>query len=406
MDFEIRTVTPDEFGKYVRTLETAFSGRVTEDELELYRKVAEFDRMIVAVEGERIVGGAQAASFAMTVPGGALVPTAAVTAVGVLPTHRRRGINTEMMRSQLEDVRLRGEPLAALFASEGGIYGRFGYGMAAYSATLELETGRSLYRGSHRPIGEVRLLERDAALPVMRGVYEAAIPDRPGMMSTSVDWFENRMTPAEEDKDQPWFFAVHDSDEGDPDAYAVYQVKHEWSDGVPKLELSVRELQALTPGAYADMWRFVCDVDLVHTVTARLRPPDEPLLLLLSEPRRLRMRLGDGLYVRVVDVAAALAARSYSDDAEVVIEVDDAFCPWNDARYSVEATGGVATCATTKAKPDLSCSVEALGALYLGGTTWRQLDRAGRVSERTAGSLARADRMFASDPAPWCSFFF
>jgi hypothetical protein len=151
---------------------------------------------------------------------------------------------------------------------------------------------------------------------------------------------------------------------------------------------------------------FVFDVDLVHTVKAELRPADEPLLLMLAEPRRLRMRLSDGLYVRLVDVPAALAARGYAEECSIVIEVEDTFCDWNDGRYELAVTAGGVTCETTEAEPDLSCSAEDLGALYLGGTTWRQLHRAGRVSECTAGSLARADRSFASDPAPWCSFFF
>ena len=406
MDFETRTVTPEEFRQYVRTIEAAFSGSVTDDEVALYRRVAEFDRMIVAVDGDLMVGGAQAASFGMTVPGGSSVPTAGITGVGVLPTHRRRGVNTELMRRQLEDIHRRGEPLAALFASEGSIYGRYGYGMAAYVSSIELETARSRYARRHRPAGTVRLLERDTAVPVIRGIYEAATATRPGMMSTNAEWFETRMTPTERHKDEPWFFAVHDSDAGDPDAYAVYQVKHEWPDGAPKLELSVRELHALSPAAVADMWRFVFDLDLVHVVKAELRPADEPLLLLLSEPRRLRMRLGDGLYVRLVDVAAALAARGYSDEGAVVIEVEDPFCPWNEGRYAIASSGGSATCEKTGANPDLSCSVEDLGAIYLGGTTWRQLHRAGRAFERAAGALARADRIFASDPAPWCSFFF
>jgi predicted acetyltransferase len=214
------------------------------------------------------------------------------------------------------------------------------------------------------------------------------------------------MTPTERDKDEPWFFAIHDSEEGDPDAYAVYQSKHEWPDGAPKLELSIRELQALTPQAAAEMWRFVFDVDLVHTVKADLRPADEPLLLMLAEPRRLRMRLSDGLYVRLVNVPAALAARGYAEEGSIVIEVEDTFCDWNDGRYELAVTAGGVTCESTEADPDLSCSAEDLAALYLGGTTWRQLHRAGRVSECTAGSLVRADRSFASDPAPWCSSFF
>jgi predicted acetyltransferase len=161
-------------------------------------------------------------------------------------------VNTELMRRQLDDVHQRSEPLAALFASEGSIYGRFGYGMAVYSASIELETKRSRYRRSFNSTGAVRLLERDEAVPVMRGIYQAVTPTRPGMMSTSLEWFEAQMTPTERDKDEPWFFAIHYSEEGDPDAYAVYQSKHEWPDGAPKLELSIKELQALTPQAAAE----------------------------------------------------------------------------------------------------------------------------------------------------------
>jgi predicted acetyltransferase len=171
--------------------------------------------------------------------------------------------------------------------------------------------------------------------------------------------------------------------------------------------LTVLDLQATTPGAYADLWRYVFEVDLVERVVAWSRPVDEPLVHLLQEPRRLGATLRDNLWVRPVDVAGALRARRYSTDARIVLEVIDLFCPWNEGRYLLETMGGEAhvTPATTE-PPDLTCSVNEIGATYLGGTSFRQLHRAGRVDEHTGDALARADALFGWDPAPWCPYIF
>jgi predicted acetyltransferase len=249
------------------------------------------------------------------------------------------------------------------------------------------------------------MMEADAAIPVMHDIYEAATDLRPGMITADANWLRWRMTRIESDGPEPWFYAVHSGD-GKPDGFAVYKVKQEWIDFTPKSEAIVRELHGLTPEATADLWRFVFDLDLIHTVKAERRPVDEPLLLQLAEPRRLRLTIYDGLYVRLVDVAAALAARAYSSDGRLVIEVEDAFCSWNRGRYLLESEAGSVTCTPTDREPDLSCEVRDLGAVYLGGTTWRQLHRGLRGREHSEGALALADKMFASDPAPWCSFMF
>jgi predicted acetyltransferase len=206
-------------------------------------------------------------------------------------------------------------------------------------------------------------------------------------------------------KDEPVYYAVHDTD-GRADGFATYQVKHDWPNEIPRLELTVSRMVASTPQAWADVWRYLFDIDLVHTVKAWNRPIDEPLLHLMEEPRRLRFTVQDGLWVRLVDVAAALSARRYAAPGRVIIEVADAFCPWNEGRYAVEAGVEGATARRTDEEPEISCTAADLAATYLGGTSFRRLHRSGRVVEHRDGTLARADAMFAWDPAPWCLVHF
>jgi predicted acetyltransferase len=401
----IRTIREDEYETVARSLERAFSGSISEEDLARDRPITEFDRWHAAFDGDRIVGSAAAVSYRMTVPGGGQVPTAGVTAVGVLPTDRRRGINTDLMRAQLDDVHDRGEPLAALYASEGGIYGRFGYGVAAFLGEIRFEGERSDFVRGYAPKGSVRLLDRTQALPRMRSVYDALQAQRPGMIKMDDRWWEWLYFESKKDEDEPYFYAVHEID-GAADAYATYKVKHEWPDSIPRLEMTVRHALGSTPAGWADIWRFVLDIDLVHSVNAWNRPADEPLLHLLREPRRLRFSLSDGLYVRVVDLPAALGARGYAAAETLVIEVSDPFCGWNDGRWAVETETSGASCERTTAPPHLACTATDLGAVYLGGFGFRRLHRAGRVQELVPGALARADAAFAWDPAPWSAFAF
>jgi predicted acetyltransferase len=405
VDVEIRPITEDEFEPALRSLEAAFSGGLTDDDLRQERLVAETDRWHAAFEGGRIVGGAAAASYRMTVPGGGQVATAGITAVGVQPTHRRRGINTALMRVQLDDVRERGEPLAALFASEGGIYGRYGYGMAAFLGEVNLEVERSAFVRGHRSSGRMRLVDRAEALPLMRGVYDSEQARRPGMIAVDDRWWEWLFYESSKDKDEPVKYVVHEQD-GTVDAYATYKVKHEWPESIAKLEVTVRQLIGSTPQGWADMWRYLFDIDLVHSLNAWNRPVDEPLLDLMQEPRRLRFGLKDGLYVRLVDVPAALSARGYNGEETVVIEVIDPFCPWNEGRYAITTAPNGASCERTTVGAQIACTATDLGAVYLGGTGFRRLHRAGRVQELMPGALALADALFTTDPAPWCSFLF
>ena len=271
---DIRTVTEDEYEAYVAALETSFGGRLDEEELRRSRTVAEFGRGHAAFDDGRIVGAAEAATFSVTVPGGADITAAAVTAVGVVPTHRREGVARALMRAQLDDIHGRGESLALLYASEGGIYGRYGYGVATFDAAIEADTDHAAFVPGYVRSGRVRLAERSEALPLMHAVYDRFRASRPGAVGLSEPWWD--LAFSDRPKDDPTFFALHDTD-GTVDGFATYRVKHDWTDGVPQSELDVRHLLAVEPGAWADLWRYALDVDLIKRVVAHAMPADDPL---------------------------------------------------------------------------------------------------------------------------------
>ena len=400
MDIEIRTITEDERVDWIRAAETAFSSTAKDDEIEAFLPVIEVDRSFAAVDGSRIVGTSASITFRMMVPGGPRVPTAGVTMVGVQPTHRRRGINSRMMTAILEQAAERGEPLAALFASEGAIYGRFGYGLTACLGEFQAESARMAFVRGYEPSGHVELVSKEDAMPLIDRVYDAAL--RPGGVERNEALRDQMFATVGEDKDHPWMYAVHVDDAGEADAYAVYWVKFDWPRSVPTGTMTVRECVASTPSGHADIWRFLFDVDLVSTVEAWNRPVDEPLLHLLREPRRLRFSVVDGLRLRVVDVVAALEARRYAADGRVVFGIADPLRPDTSGTYELIAEGGKGRCARSDAAEELAGTINILGATYLGGTSFRQLWWSGQVEERSPGALDRADAMFASTPAPWC----
>jgi predicted acetyltransferase len=406
MDLQIRTISEDELVPFILAAEAASSEATDEAEIERERSLAEPDRCLAAFDGPDIVGTAAAFTMPMTIPGGQTV-VGFPTLVGVLPTHRRRGIAAQLMRRQLDEANARGELLSVLYASEGGIYGRFGYGIGTIGLSIRVGTARSAFVRGYAPSGEMRLVERDRAIKEMLAVHEATRLEIPGMVHLD----ERRLTYVlghvhGAEKLLPTMFALHEGPSG-VDGFVAYRVAHEWPQGYSESTLTVRELDATNPGAYADLWRFVLDLDLVAYVEASSRPVDEPLFHLVREPKRLRARLSDNLWVRLVDVPGALGARRYGAAGRIVIEVADRFCPWNEGRYALEAgeDGSAAVEGTTDA-PDLSCTVSDVGAAYLGGTSLRELARAGRVEERTAGALATADAMFGWDPAPWSPYDF
>ncbi len=405
MDIEVRTIDEASLPAYGRTLERAFSENFNAEDWVVERQVMDLDRTLGAFDGPDLIGTTGAYSLTVTVPGGSL-PMAGVTQVSVLPTHRRRGVLTQMMRRQLDDVWERGELLAGLWASESSIYRRFGYGIASQCAAIEIERSRTAFSGSHQPAGRVWLEEKEAALEQVPVVYDRIVETRPGMLLRTKAWW-NRLTADLEhwrEGATPMFFALHDSGEG-VDGYLTYRVKQDWSSGFPSGTVKVREAMATSAPAYADLWQYCFGIDLIGKIEAWPRPVDDPLQFILAEPRRLNMRVADALWIRLVDLPAALAARRYARAERIVFEVSDPFCPWNEGRYELDGGPEGATCRTTRRDSDVALDARDLGAAYLGGTSLRALGRAGTL-DGSPDALRRADEMFTWDPPPFCANVF
>jgi predicted acetyltransferase len=405
VDIEIRTITEDAFASWVDAMERAFGGVPSEDDVAFERRLAELDRTYGAFDGDRIVGTAAAFTMPMTVPGGD-VSVGYVTGVGVAPTHRRRGVNTALMTALLEAARERRESVAVLYASEGGIYGRFGYGLATFGLGFDIETDRAAFVRGYAPAGTIRLAERAEAIEAILPLHRSIRRTIPGMVELDAARFGYTLHDHGPDRENPYFFALHDAD-GRLDGWAIYRIRHDWAGGIPNSTLQLRDLHAENPGAFADLWRYLLDMDLVARVQGGGRPADEPLLHLLREPRRLRAKILDGLWLRLVDVGGALEARRYGGAGRLVLEIRDALCPWNDGRWTLEvAPGGAGSCSRTDDEAAIALSVSELGAAYLGGVAFGRLARAGLVEERSAGAIAVADAMFTWDPAPWSPYIF
>ncbi|MEV7196578.1 GNAT family N-acetyltransferase [Streptomyces sp. NPDC093510] len=404
MTTDLRVLAKAEWDTWYGTLEVAFGGvPESADELALWRRLTEADRSIGVWDGDACVGTAGAFSFRLSVPGGALVDTAGVTMVGVAATHRRRGILTSMMRHQLDDVRARGEALAVLTASEPVIYGRFGYGVATQQMRADIDTTRvrlSVPAGTDDVL--LRYAKPADVHDACEALYARRVTGRPGMPARQPGWEALGLLDPKDGRDgaSP-LQCVTAERAGELVGYARYAIKPEWDAKGPKGVVRLRDIEALDPAAYAALWRFLFDIDLTSSVLARNRPVDDPLLQLVSDMRRCDLKVSDSLHVRLVEVGAALEARTYQTPLDVVFEVEDAFCPWNEGRWRLTGDAKGASCERTDDAADLALSIRELGASYLGGVSLTSLAGAGRVRELRQGALTEASVAFASDVAPW-----
>lgn len=397
MALEIRNPAADDWRAAMSATMAAFADEPREEDFERFQKTLVRERFWVAYDESVPVGTAADFPFRLTIPGGELA-AGGVTWVAVLPSHRRQGILTKLMRRELEDLHERGEPLAVLWASEAAIYGRFGYGMAAPHFDMNADSSRFALRDDPGMSGKVRMLALEDALEPCVHVYERLRLAIPGFVGRTEEWWEEyRLADPEQWRRgaSPKYVAVVDVD-GEPAAYAIYRIKSEWSDGFPKGVVRVVEALATTPVAERELWRFLFGIDLTVRVESRLDPASR-LPLMVLDARSLHAHLLDGLWLRLVDVEAALTARSYRADDEVVLDVRDEFCPWNAGRWrvgrAVERTDGDA---------DLELDVADLASAYLGAFTFTRLADAERVHELKAGALARADALFDTQRPPYC----
>jgi predicted acetyltransferase len=409
MTYPIRPITAPEWPGFSQVIEEGFGWTPHPAHDERFKAETEFDRTLAAFDGGAPVGTASAFGLTMTVPGGQL-PVAGVTAVSVLPSHRRRGVLSALMRRQLADVRERGECVAALYASEAAIYGRYGYGKASDVASFDIRTpGAAFVRDApHDPDLRLRVVRPAEARGDYERVFASVAPERPGRYLRKKEFWDNILADEEPDRDGagPLRSVVAEDDRG-VRGYALFRIKSSWdSDGVPDGELSLKELEATDPAAYALLWRSVLERDLVSRVRAFGRPVDDPIGALLANPRRLRMRALDELWVRLVEVDTALTSRVYAAPVDTVIEVADELCPWNARRWRLSADPTGAECKPVEDEPDVSVPVAALGSAYLGDGQLATRLGAGLVREHTPGAVRALATAMSWQPKPWAGLTF
>ncbi|MYW65587.1 GNAT family N-acetyltransferase [Streptomyces sp. SID8379] len=394
----IRTIEPHEFDAWARMITTTYGQDWREGTLRDARGTIEPERTLAAYDGADIVGGVSIYGRTMTVPGGC-TPVAGITLVAVLPTHRRRGILTAMMRRQLTDLHESGgEPIAALNAAEATIYGRYGYGVASHRAVVEADKRvMALRPDTDFGAGSLRLLDADAARPLLEKVYDAARQDVPGWVDRTEKYWNARLYDADaphiRDGATALRYVVHTDPAGEVTGYAVYRSHRDTA--------RIVELAATTRQSYATLWRYFADLD-AHDHLSYEAALDEPLNHLLVDPRAASTTVVDNLWVRLVDVDRALTARRYATALDLVLDVEDDFCPWNTGRYRLRSDGADdVTCERTISAPDLRLSAATLASVHLGGPTLTTLAAAGRVEELRPGAVTAASRAFRGDREPF-----
>ena len=394
---EMRTVTTDEFVQWLRAEARAHGNRLNDDP-EALRPHFDLDRSIAIFDQGNIVGGAHSHRVEMSIPGGSAV-TAGVANVAVEPTHTRQGLMTRMMHHQIEDIHQRGEPLAALFATESIIYGRFGYGIGSTHERWVIERQHNGYARPYESGGRIVFVDPVDITKELPEVFRRSTIDRPGVFQRPLHHWERDSQAPEHKQGGPGglFYAAYENG-GTLDGYVTYRITG--------TTLVVNELMAATKEANAALWRFCFDVDRITSTEALKRPVDDPLPWMLADPRRLQRSTRDGLWVRLIDVRTSLELRRYMLSGHLVLEITDHLCPWNDGRFELEGAFEGATCYTSNSSPDLALSVSSLASAYMGAVSFSALSQAGLVDERTPGALLRADQMFAVQYQPWtpCNF--
>ncbi len=405
METHVRAVQLDEIDAADQVFLTALAMRGTPERQARVRRGFVPGRTLAAFEDGRIVGAASALAFHLTVPGGGRVAAAGVSRVGVLATHRRRGILTRLMTRLLSGARDRGEPVAILHATEGGIYGRFGFGVATLGAAYAIDTHRAALLHAPEPTGRLSLIPwDDATRQRLVPVYDRA-SRWPGAITRDPTFWDAWFGPDAPPEDTPRFVVVHTGADGTDDGFACYQATRRPDELAAVVQVS--DLVGASPATEASLWRHVLNLDLVTSVTSRRDRVDHPLRWWLADPRALRTTaLEDELWLRILDVPAALAARSYTAAARVVLDVTDRFRPEDAGRVELDATPEGATCRRTSATADVGLDIADLAILYLGAATATELAVSGRLRAPDLAALQRLDALFATRRAPWCGTFF
>jgi predicted acetyltransferase len=403
---EIRSTTGEDFDVFLETLHAAFA-RFRETPAEgtgFWWSALEMDRCLLAVTADgRPVGTAGAHSFELTLPGGTVTPASGVTAVGVVPTHRRQGVLTAMMRHQLTQVRARGEFLSVLLSSEAVIYRRFGYGPATYTGRLTVPRHQAAFAvpragGTAASTGSIELLRRPESGELMEEIYDRYRRAQPGALSRPHHWWASGAGQPPISLAQR-YIAVHRDADGVPDGYAVYSLSEPTT-------LTADEIITTDDAVFTALARFLLGHDLVTQVVLKQIPPGHPLRWQLTDFRAGEVSDDtDWLWVRLLDIPRALSSRGWFADGELVLDVTDPFLAER-GRYLLTARDGNATCVPTDREPDLSLDVSDLGSIYLGGTAPSTLVRAGHIRAHHPAAATRADNLFRGERPPHCLHWF
>lgn len=394
---ELKNITPEEFERWMSTESRAHGNRLAHDP-ERLRPRFDLRRSIAVFEDGQIVGGCHSHLLEMSIPGGSSV-VAGVSNVEVQPTHTRRGIMTRMMRHQIDGIHEREEPLAALFATESGIYGRFGYGIGAVHEQWSIEKRHSAYAHRLESPGHLEFVDPADIIEKLPDVSRRGTQGRPAVFPRAMHhWQDMASDPIHSQGGSGGMFYVAYVENGRIDGYASYRTQ--------RPTVTVNELVSVTREASAALWRFCFDLDLYERTEAMKRPEDDPLPWMLADPRRLQRSARDGLWVRVVDAVAALEQRTYAAGDQLTLEIRDDFCEWNRGCWSLEMSPEGGNCQSVRGGADLTIDASALASVYLGAASFRTLQQAALVDENTQGSVERADRAFAVALKPWTPYNF
>jgi predicted acetyltransferase len=309
------------------------------------------------------------------------------------------------MRELMRVAREHDEAIMVLWASEGGIYQRLGFGLGTRAASVDIETAHASFQQPLKTTAPCRLIGLDEAASVLPPLYDAVRLCSPGMLARSPEWWAAyRLGDPEHERGGggPLQCVVFGEERGDS-AYALYRfhpvyerrLHHDW--------LEVIEAVHTSPQAARDLWHYLLDMKLVQRVRADFLQEDHPLTLMLDEPGRLRLTLSDGLWLRLIDVREALAARSYAGVGTIVLEVADPLCEWNRGCWRIEANGTDCLVSACHGPPDILLRIEDLAAVYLGAFSFMDLRHAGRLVEVSQDAGSRASALFQRSRAPWCA---
>ncbi|MBO1415506.1 GNAT family N-acetyltransferase [Streptomyces sp. FH025] len=405
---QVRAITEDEVGAWDRALAFGFLRPHAGDATEVRRRQWETSRLVAGFDGDRQIATFRSLDAELTVPGGAVVRADAITNVTVTATHRRRGLLSAMMRRDLDSAARRGCPVAILCAAEYNIYGRFGFGPATRGSgwRIDLRRTRGLREGlPGDPGGRTDFVTLAEQRELGAELYDRWRRTQPGAIDRDALWWQrntNEIQVPGDDFKEP-FTAVHRDADGEVTGLVVYRIENKWDGAYPDSTLTVSEFIALDLPTAVELWRLVLSVDWVGKVVVESLSPDDPLPLLLQDPRAATPHEDDGdvMWLRVLDVAAAFDARTYGAPGRVVLEVDDK-SGYASGRWALEvAEDGTGRCTRTTDDADLALGASPLGSLYLGAETAPRLAAAGLVTELRPGAAAAADLLLRTPLRAW-----